>query len=241
MSELLDITTLQGFVIRLSLAILLGFLIGLERQWSKHNAGMHTNMIVCVGAFAFTSFSYLAFNSATDPTRIASQVVSGIGFLGAGLIIRDGINIRGLSTAATIWTTAAVGVLCTVENIVYPIVVTAIIVFFNIVLKPLSNRLDKFTHYSRKEATNNECVYKISLKCNEEQEIEIRSHLIKEIRSRNEVLLHNLESSADEESNKKIRAYISTSKQNNDLVESIIAHMGKDEGLISAGWKIDES
>lgn len=239
MPEILDITTLTGFTIRLAMAIILGFLIGLERQWNRHNGGMHTNMIVCAGAYAFSSVSYLAITDGTDPTRIASQVVCGIGFLGAGLIIRDGTNILGLSTAATIWTTAAVGILCTLDNILYPIVVTALIVFLNIVLKPISQKINKVRKYSNKENKNEVCVYKISLKCSDEQEIDIRSHLIKIIREKNEVLLHNLESNTDADGDKKIRAYISTVKENNDLVESIIAHIGKDEGLISAGWKID--
>lgn len=221
------------------MAMVLGFLIGLERQWNRHNAGMHTNMIVCVGAYAFTSVSYLTITDGADPTRIASQVVCGIGFLGAGLIIRDGANIRGLSTAATIWTTAAVGILCTLPNIFLPIVVADIIVFLNMALKPLSRRIDNFRNYSNKEKKNDVCVYKISLRCSEEQEVEIRSHLIKIIREKNEVLLHNLESSADEDGNKKIRAYISTVKENSDLVESILSHIGKDEGIISVGWKID--
>ena len=115
--EILDITAFLGFAIRLALAIFLGFIVGFERQWTKHQAGILTNVIVCVGAYAYTAFSYIALGDNIDVTRIAAQVVSGVGFLGAGLILRDGAKISGLSTAATIWTTAAVGILCTLENI----------------------------------------------------------------------------------------------------------------------------
>lgn len=105
MYEILDITTIGGFTLRLVIAIVLGFIVGLERQVTKHQAGILTNVIVCVGAFAYSAFSYIAADDNTDVTRIAAQVVCGIGFLGAGLIIRDGTNIKGLSTAATIWST----------------------------------------------------------------------------------------------------------------------------------------
>ena len=95
-AHLMDITALSGFSIRLALAIILGFFVGLERQWTKHQAGILTNVIVCVGAYAYTAFSFVIHQDNTDLTRVAAQVVSGVGFLGAGLILRDGTNIRGL-------------------------------------------------------------------------------------------------------------------------------------------------
>jgi len=81
------ITTFWGFAIRIALSVFLGALIGTERELTKHYTGIVTNIIVCVGAFAFTSFSYIAGDSNTDVTRIAAQVVCGIGFLGAGVIL----------------------------------------------------------------------------------------------------------------------------------------------------------
>ena len=89
------------------LAIFLGGLIGLEREMKGRTAGLRTHMLVCVGSTLFTLVS--VHLSRGDPGRIAAQIVSGIGFLGAGAIIREGMNIRGLTTAASIWTTAAIG------------------------------------------------------------------------------------------------------------------------------------
>lgn len=238
LSEILNITTLCGFTVRLFISALLGFIIGLERQCTKHQAGILTNVIVCVGAYAYTSFSYISAGSNIDVTRVAAQVVSGIGFLGAGLIIRDGINIRGLSTAATIWATAAVGILCTAQNILYSITVAITIVIFHLVLHPFSSYINKRNNYTNGKEKNMECFYKISINCTEENETTIRSHLIKIIRNKNNVLLHNLESNSSDKSNVKIRAYISTAQKNDDVVESVLAHIGKDNGIISAGWKI---
>ncbi len=92
----------------LMLAALLGGLIGLDRERREHEAGLRTHMLVCVGACLFTVLSAHAFPGG-DPARIASQILPGIGFLGAGTILKYGRNIHGLTTATSIWVTAAVG------------------------------------------------------------------------------------------------------------------------------------
>lgn len=147
-NNLLNITTIAGFSLRLLIAIVLGFLIGLERQWTRHRAGILTNVIVCVGAYAYSAFSYIAGGDAVDVTRIAAQIVCGVGFLGAGLILKNGTSIHGLSTAATIWTTAAIGVLCTVPNILFSVIVAFAIVFLHLILHPISSYIDKKNYYN---------------------------------------------------------------------------------------------
>lgn len=242
MSEILDITTVLGFSLRLLIAIFLGLIIGFERQWTRHPAGILTNVIVCAGAYAYSAFSYLAIDDSAglvDVTRVAAQVVSGIGFLGAGLILRDGTNVRGLATAATIWTTAAVGILCTLPNIIFSIIVGVAIVFIHLILHPVSNYLEKAKQYQKNDKTNAECLYKISILCNEDNEIDIRSHLVKTIRDKEKVLLHNLESQSTNDGRTKIKAYITTSKKDDDAIESLLIHIGKDEGIVSVGWKLD--
>lgn len=242
MSEILDISTILGFSVRLFISILLGMVIGFERQWTKHPAGILTNVIVCVGSYAYSAFSYIAMgddSSLVDVTRVAAQVVCGIGFLGAGLIIRDGTNIRGLATAATIWTTAAVGVLCTLPNILFSIIVGIAVVVIHLILHPVSNYLEKARQYKKDDSKNTDCIYKISILCNEDNEIDIRSHLVKTIHEKEKVLLHNLESHSTNDGRTKIKAYISTAKKNDDAVESLLVHIGKDEGIVSVGWKLD--
>jgi len=97
-------------LLRLALAGALGGLIGLERELRDREAGLRTNLLVSLGAALFTIVGAYGFASIrTDPTRIAAQIVTGIGFLGAGAIIRQGSSIRGLTTAATLWVVAAVG------------------------------------------------------------------------------------------------------------------------------------
>ncbi len=97
------VTSLQLFF-----AAFLSALIGMDRERKEHDAGLRTHMLVGTGACLFTVLSYLAFPGG-DPTRIASQILPGIGFLGAGTILKYGRSIKGLTTAASIWITAAVG------------------------------------------------------------------------------------------------------------------------------------
>ncbi len=97
-------------LLRIALAGVLGGSIGLERELREREAGLRTHLLVAVGAALFTIAGAYGFDSANvDPTRVAAQIVTGIGFLGAGAIIRQGFSVRGLTTAATLWVVGAVG------------------------------------------------------------------------------------------------------------------------------------
>ena len=99
-------------LLRLAVAAVLGGAVGFERELRERQAGLRTHLVVAVGAALFTLVSAYGFNdfgARVDPTRIAAQIVSGIGFLGAGAIIRQGLSVRGLTTAASLWLVAAIG------------------------------------------------------------------------------------------------------------------------------------
>ena len=112
-----DFVLQADLAVRMLIAAILGAAIGLEREIHEHPAGMRTHLLVSLGTAIFTVLSIYGFEGITangvaptvDPTRIAAQVVSGIGFLGAGAILKYGTSIRGLTTAASLWATAAVG------------------------------------------------------------------------------------------------------------------------------------
>ena len=244
MIELLSqypVTTMRGFAFHLVFAAVFGALIGLERQISRHPAGILTNLIVCLGAFSFTAFSFLVSPAEIkDITRVAAQVVSGIGFLGAGVIMREGGNVRGLNTAATVWASAAVGILCCLDNIVYAAMVSAAIVFLHLVLHPVSHKIDKIRKYDKSEKRlNEEALYRISVVCPEDVELDVRKNIMDIIKHEPEALLHTLETvnTHDDDHNKKIRAYITTKTDNDSLIENLITKVGKSSKVISTGWK----
>lgn len=102
-------TTFSQALLRLALAAALGGAIGLEREYRRKSAGLRTNMLISLGSALFSILSIELGAAAGSPDRIAAQVVTGIGFLGAGAILRSGENVHGLTTAATIWVNAAIG------------------------------------------------------------------------------------------------------------------------------------
>ena len=101
--------SIAEFALRLGVGVGCGALIGIERQWQARRAGLRTNALVATGATLFVLYAVATNDS--SPTRVASYVVSGVGFLGGGVILREGFNVHGLNTAATLWCSAAVGIL----------------------------------------------------------------------------------------------------------------------------------
>ncbi len=141
--------TFNDYIIRMLCAFLMGTLIGVERQYRQRNAGLRTNILVAVGSAAFTVLSFSmapVYQYGTligDPSRIAAQIVTGIGFIGGGLILKDGFTVRGLNTAATIWCSAGCGMLCGVGMIKEAGILVAIILFTHCVFRPLCSIVER--------------------------------------------------------------------------------------------------
>lgn len=133
------------FIFRLASALLAGIIIGAQREFRQHQAGLTTNALVSVGACIFILVSESVIMAAmasggpvnNDNLRVLSQVVTGIGFLGAGVIMKDGVTIRGLSSAATIWCSAAVGCLCGFGMWVEALIAVTVILIINLGLKSI--------------------------------------------------------------------------------------------------------
>jgi putative Mg2+ transporter-C (MgtC) family protein len=134
-------STLDVFI-RILIAAALGGLVGIEREIREHTAGFRTHILVSVGAAAFTlASSYGVEGTAFDPNRISAQVVTGIGFLGAGAIIRYGVSVRGLTTAASLWTVASVGLLSAQGFYSAALITTALVVASLYLLRIIEDRL----------------------------------------------------------------------------------------------------
>lgn len=140
---------------RIILATILGGIIGLEREFHGKPAGLRTNLLICLGAAVFTLISKQMVEGTNDSlTRIASQIVSGVGFLGAGAIIQDRGGIHGLTTAATIWLVASIGIACGAGLYRLAILTTLIAIFVLIVLGKLAIPFDNYADNYQKRRKN---------------------------------------------------------------------------------------
>jgi len=131
------------FLIQLILSLLLGFVIGLERERHGKMVGTRTLSLIVLGSMVFTTMSPTIFQG--DNSRIIAQVVSGIGFIGAGIIFKDGNQIRGLTTAATVWTASAVGCLIGCEMFLEAIYSSITIVIINLFFRYFKQDKDKYS------------------------------------------------------------------------------------------------
>jgi putative Mg2+ transporter-C (MgtC) family protein len=175
-SSFLVTTTASGVAIfagRAIVAVALGAMIGLERQWRQRMAGLRTNALVALGAALFELLAVqMTGVQGVDPIRIAAYVVSGIGFLGAGVILRDGVSVRGINTAATIWCSAAVGVLAGAGYIIQAIIGALLVVTAHLALRPVARRIDKLPARGDTEV---ETLYRFRATCRSADEAHIRA------------------------------------------------------------------
>lgn len=135
--------TLTEFILRLLTALAAGLFIGFERQWHHKSAGLRTNTLVAIGSALYVLLSINLTQENGDVTRIIGQVVTGIGFIGAGIIFKEGINVRGLSTAATVWCSSAIGCIAAAGYHAETLIATFAIIVVNLLLMPLDKWLTK--------------------------------------------------------------------------------------------------
>jgi putative Mg2+ transporter-C (MgtC) family protein len=154
-------------------------------------AGLRTNALVALGAALFELFAVLlAGEHGVDPSRIAAYVVSGIGFLGAGVILREGVTVRGINTAATIWCSAAVGVLAGAGYLPAAVIAAALVLLAHLALRPIARRIDRLPASTDTEA---ETAYDFHAVCRAADEAHIRALIVQEL-ARDNFVLHSLRS-----------------------------------------------
>jgi len=160
---------LKVFIIRILVCFTLSILVGLERQYRHKTVGLRTNVLVSLGSFMFVCLSFNVNTS--DTTRIAAQVVSGIGFLGAGIILKDGDKVKGLNTAATMWCVASIGVLSASGMFIEASIGTLFILITNTILRILSQKI------INKIKTQENCT--LDIKCDPNEEKIIKNLIVK--------------------------------------------------------------
>ncbi|MGB2623773.1 MAG: MgtC/SapB family protein [Candidatus Acidiferrum sp.] len=220
------------FAIRLFIALLFGALIGAERQWRQRMAGLRTNALVASGAAMFVMMGGLIAGDGSQG-RVAAYVVSGIGFLGGGVILKDGMTIRGLNTAATLWCTAAIGTLSGLGATRFSLVGTLGIIAANILLRPVGKAINRDTSVADAEIT-----YLFRITARTDQESHLRSLLLQSIDSQ-PLLLRSLKSEDVEHTDKvDVRATLTSIGRQNLLLERLVSQLSLEAGVTGASWEI---
>jgi putative Mg2+ transporter-C (MgtC) family protein len=216
----------------LATAMACGAVIGSERQIRQRMAGLRTNALVALGAASFVVFASL-YPDEVSPTRVAAQVVSGIGFLGAGIIFRDGFNVHGLNTAATLWCSAAVGLLAGAGAWPFALMLTGFVVFVNLGLRPLVKWIKRKTRAGVPLSR----AWRISVTCSPAQEAEIRGLLLRTLGLQG---LHLSEVSAaiTETGQVDLSATITGEGLADKELEQAAARLAAEPGLSRVRWQV---
>ncbi|GIG59158.1 membrane protein [Longispora fulva] len=217
---------------RLGSALGLGIAIGLERQWRSRSAGLRTTALVSTGAAMFVLMSVLTDREAS-PTRVAAQVVSGIGFLGAGVIIREGGSLRGINTAATIWCAAAVGCLSAAGHLGAAGAGTGAVIATNLLLRPVALRIDRRVV----SAPGRHRDYLLRAVCRDEDEAQIRALLVHalpaDLFTLHEVRSRDLEDTGRVEVTARLTAAVADPGQ----LEDAVSMLSLQPGITAVSWQ----
>lgn len=215
---------------RLLLALVLGSLIGAERQWRQRAAGMRTNTLVCFGAAAFVDLGSTIGGPGT--TDVIAYVISGVGFLGAGAIMKEGGSIRGLNTAATLWCSAAVGACTGAGEMFDAIFVTALLVTINLALRPLSRSIDRRSLARRGSGG----VYRLAIISSREHEQAVSALIMRSLAAR-PLTLRELRTEETEESDEiLIQAVVESGTRDKALIEKLGSDLKIDPNVTAVEW-----
>ena len=224
---------LLTFTTNIGVALGMGIAIGLERQWHQHPAGLRTNTLVALGAALFVSLSLLMGETAS-PTRMASYVVSGLGFLGGGVILRDGLNVKGLNTAATLWCSGAVGTLAGSGFPLYALVGTAAVLGVHLALRPVVMWIDNRTKLS----TEVETFYRLRVECETCHNAHVRHTLLRYLSGHKQLRLHGLSTQDTDRKHTVVLADIFALRRNDKAVEEIVGLVSLEADVKAVSWQM---
>jgi putative Mg2+ transporter-C (MgtC) family protein len=227
------------FFVRAAVSLALGAIIGVERQWRQRMAGLRTNALVSLGAALFVLFGLLMGRSpGIDPTRIAAYVVSGVGFLGAGVILRDGVNVRGINTAATIWCSSAVGVLAGGGYVIEAVLGAFLVVVAHVALRPIARQLDRLPATEESEV---QTVYRFRAVCRSDEEAHIRALVVQAI-SRDEFVLRAVRSEDIDQGTDlvEVEAELQRFGRDDVALEAAVSRLSLEPSISSVSWSVVE-
>lgn len=223
-------------LLRVGTGVGLGAVIGFERQFRARMAGLRTNALVAVGATLFVLLSAHGFGGLpgdADPTRVAAQIVSGIGFLGAGVILRDGLNVRGLNTAATLWCSAAVGSLAGAGLYSVAAAGTVVVVGANVLLRWLGRAVDRRPDTGDETPTR----YTFQAVTRDATEAHVRALLVQALNRTDFCLLSVLSTDRPDERTVEVRAELVGDQRDDAQMESAVSRLSLEPSVTSVRWE----
>ena len=220
------------FIARIFTAFVLGTLIGIERQRRQRMAGLRTNALVCVGAALFVTLTGLTQG---ETTRIAGQVVTGIGFLGAGVIMREGLNVRGLNTAATLWCAAAVGVLAGMGFILEAMIGAATVTAVHLFLRPMAARINRNAPLA--PSSDADLHFQFSVHCSADNAASVRAALMDTVNGDAVILRGGTHELENEPAMRLIEVEVLASNHATSLMEMLTRRMGLLPSVHSVRWE----
>ncbi|WP_433192390.1 MgtC/SapB family protein [Nocardia sp. CA-107356] len=222
-------------LLRLLAGVGLGAAIGFERQYRARMAGLRTNALVAAGATLFVLLSAHGFHGGdADPTRVAAQIVSGIGFLGAGVIIRDGLNVRGLNTAATLWCSAAVGALAGAGMFTTAAAGAVAVMVVNVALRAAGRAVDRQPDAAAEQPAS----YVFVAVTNDEQEAHVRALLVQALTRTDFRLISVASANTDIPGRVEVRAELFGDQRDDRQMESAVSRLSLEPSVTSVGWHI---
>ncbi len=216
----------------LGVAFVLGCAIGLERQYRQRTAGLRTNVLVAVGAAAFADLG-ARLGGADGAVRVIAYVVSGIGFLGAGVIMKEGAQVRGLNTAATLWASAAVGAFAGGGQEGEAVLVAAFVLAGNTLLRPLVD----FVNRRPVKAGETEALYRMHLVCSPEHVSVARDLLFEEL-ERHHYPIREIETLSESDEMVELAAILIPTSADAEELDEIVRHLERNPDVTSATWTV---
>jgi putative Mg2+ transporter-C (MgtC) family protein len=222
------------FVARVLIATALGLMIGLERQWRQRSAGLHTATLVATGAAIFASLPEVT--GIGDSLRVAGQIVTGVGFLAGGVIVREGMNVRGLITAATLWATAAVGVLAGLGFETEATAAALVVLVTNLICWPLASVIAAIPRGGGEQLLT---TYTLTVECAEGARAAVRERIMREIASTS-LNLGTMSSSAPAGGKIEVVAQFSKPGRDDGAADRLQASVEALPGVADARWDASE-
>lgn len=219
-------------LVSLTTAFVLGTLIGAERQYRQRTAGLRTNVLVALGAAAFVDLA-MHLTGAEGSVRVIAYVVSGIGFLGAGVIMKQGMDVRGLNTAATLWASAAVGSCARADMVAQAAALTVFVLAGNTLLRPLVNAINRIPL----DEKASEATYYFKLAVTAEALPAMRDQLVERLENANYPVADIEVVETGDDLLEIVAKLVSTAVDPNEL-NAVVGDLQRQDGVRHATWVV---